>query len=442
MFDYVGKKIVHALAKLRGKGVLTEADVVSVLRDIRVSLLEADVALPVAKALVDTVREKACGAQVLQSLTPEHTIVKIVHDELLSLLSHENIAFTFSSKGVTTILMVGLQGSGKTTMCGKIGHYLHKTLQKKVLLTSVDVYRPAAQKQLEILAQSGGLESVPIIEGEHPMDIVRRSQKMAVQGGYDVLLVDTAGRLHMDDELMKELETLCKVGSPRDVLFVADALLGQDAVKTATAFAERIPLTGVCLSRIDGDGRGGAALSVTYVTKLPIKFMGTGERPSQGMVYDPRRIADGILDKGDMVALAEKAMEVVSQEDTMRLMDRLSRGIFTLEDLRKQLRSMEKMGGVSRFLSFLPGMRALSDKMGDTLKNAHFKKQIAIIDSMTPKERRDPTLLHASRKKRIALGSGTSSADVNRLLEHFEQIRGMMKKMKKGGMGSLLPPMS
>lgn len=427
MFHNLSQKLLGIFDRMRGQGSLTEDDITHALREIRIALLEADVALPALKEFIENVKKAALGEEVLKSLTPSHVITKIVHDHLIQLLSHPNEKLYLNHHGPTCFLMVGLQGSGKTTMCGKLAYVL-KERHKKILMASLDIYRPAAQRQLELIAQSLGVDSLPIIADEPPLSIAQRA--LNAIHSYDVLILDTAGRLHIDQEMMTELKDIKTMCQPHEVLFVADALSGQDCVHTAKIFQEEVDITGICLSRIDGDSRGGAALSLRVCTQRPIKLLGTGERPSQVMLLDPEKIADRILDRGDILGLVEKATEAISKEEQDKALRRLEKGIFTLNDFAEKIKSIEKMGGVSQLLEMIPGMQSIRAQVQDKLSQNPFRKQLAIISSMTPQERYQPHILNASRKRRIAYGSGTSVQDINRLLQQFEQMQKMMKQMR------------
>jgi signal recognition particle subunit SRP54 len=426
MFESLGRRLSDIFDQLRRKSGLTEADVTAALRHIRIALLEADVALPAIAALLDDVKSHVIGTQVLKSIAPDQMIIKAVHEGLIRLLDHSDQNWIMGRKKPTVFLMAGLQGSGKTTMSAKIA-WLFK--DRKVLMASLDIYRPAAQKQLEILGQSISVDTLPIIEGQAPQDIARRA--LLAAESYDLLIVDTAGRLHRDAEMMQELRSIKDLIHPDEVLLVIDALSGQDGLTTAKEFHQDIGLTGVGLSRVDGDGRGGVALSLRHATGCPIKVMGMGENPSQVMLFEAKRLADRILDKGDIVGLVEKAQvlaETVNQEAQMK---RMQKGIFTLEDVSTHLKQLESLGGLKGVLGFLPGMRGIKDQLEQHPDRANFKQQQAIISSMTLTERRRPELLNASRKRRIALGSGTDVAAVNRLLEQFFQMQKMMKSLKQ-----------
>ena len=429
MFEGLGRQLGRVFDRLRGRGVLSEEDVTSALREIRIALLEADVALPFVKDFISSVKERAIGEKLIASINPGQLITKIVHDQLVAALSHPDSAITIAPPAPQVILMAGLQGSGKTTMSAKLAHLL-KNRGKMPLLASLDVYRPAAQMQLEKLGIATGIETVEIVPGQKPLEIATRALAQAKACQSDVVILDTAGRLHIDEELMAELVALKKKTAPREILFVADALSGQDAVRTAEAFHVAVGITGICLSRIDGDGRGGAILSIRSVTGCPVKLLGTGERPDQVELFNPERIASRILDMGDIVALVEQA-SALPQEDAERAFTRIKKGIFTLDDLAKQIQGLEKMGGIKSFLGWLPGIRQLKERLGDQIDTLSMKRQLAIIRSMTPKERARPDILDGSRKQRIAHGSGTTIQDVNKLLRQFKQMKDMMKVMGK-----------
>ena len=426
MFESLGRRFSDIFDQLRRKSGLTEADVTTALRHIRVALLEADVALPAIAALMEDVKNHVIGTQVLKSISPDQMVIKAVHDALIRLLDHPQQAWILGPKKPTIFLMAGLQGSGKTTMSAKIA-WLFK--DQKVLMASLDIYRPAAQHQLEILGQAMGVDTLPIIEGQKPMDIARRA--VDVGSNYDILIIDTAGRLHVDEAMMHELREVKQYLHPDEVLLVMDALSGQDGLHTAQRFHQDIGITGVGLSRIDGDGRGGVALSLRQATGCPIKVMGMGENPSQVMVFDPKRLADRILDKGDIVGLVEKAQHLVEMADHESQMKRLQQGVFTLEDVSRHLKQLESLGGLKGLLGFLPGMRGLKDQLDQNPDRADFKKQQAIISSMTVLERRRPELLNASRKRRIALGSGTDVPSINRLIAQWSQMQKMMKSFQQ-----------
>jgi signal recognition particle subunit SRP54 len=433
MFESLTTRLNGVLDRLKRRGALSEADVVEAMREIRIALLEADVALPVVKNLVARVRERAIGQEVIKSITPGQMVVKIVHDELVAILGADGSELKLGAPPAV-VLMAGLQGSGKTTTSAKLARRLRLREHKKVLVASLDTQRPAAQMQLEVLARQCEVASLPIVAGEQALAITRRALETARREGFDVLILDTAGRLSIDEALMAELASVRDIARPHETLLVADALTGQDAVTTARIFHERIGISGIVLTRMDGDARGGAALSMRHVTGQPIKLVGMGEKLEALEPFHPDRVAARILDMGDVVSLVEQAAEMVDKEDAEKLARKMAKGSFDLGDLRSQLQQMRKMGGMKGILGKLPGVQ----KMQKQLEHANIDekvigRQCAIIDSMTPKERRNADLLNASRKRRIAAGSGTSVQDVNRLLKQHKQMQDMMKRMKKAG---------
>jgi signal recognition particle subunit SRP54 len=433
MFASLSDNLAKIFDKLKGKGFLTEDDVNTAMREIRIALLEADVALPVVKEFIEIVRAKAIGVEVLKSITPSQLIVKIVNDELKNALGGEEVpTLNTSTKPPAVIMLVGLQGSGKTTTAAKIALWLRQKSKKQVLMASLDVYRPAAQEQLEILGKQISIATLPIVPKQDPVEITKRAIKEAELSGVDVLILDTAGRLHTDDELIKELQDIKRVANPIETILVADSLTGQDAVNISKYFNEKIELTGVILTRVDGDARGGAALSIKQVTGCPIKFIGIGEKPSDFEAFYPERIASRILGMGDVVSLVEKASEAISKEDAEKLANKIQKGKFDFEDLLDQLRNLKKMGGVGKLVSLIPGISKIKNQLSAAgFDEKMLKKQEAIILSMTIKERRNPELLNASRKKRIASGSGNKVEDVNRLLKQYLTMSKMMKKFGK-----------
>ena len=443
MFDALSDRLGGIFDGLTGRGALSEKDVNAALREIRVALLEADVALPVVKDFIDSVRSRAVGEEVVRSVKPGQQVVKIVYDGLVEMLGG---ADADSSLRVDTppavMMMAGLQGSGKTTTTAKIAKRLSEKQRKKVLLASLDVRRPAAMQQLAILADQCGdnVSSLPIIEGQLPADIARRAVQAARIGGYDVLILDTAGRTTIDEQMMNEAAEIAAIAKPSETLLVADALTGQDAVETAKRFHSRLPLTGLVLTRMDGDGRGGAALSMRAVTGLPIKFLGVGEKLDGLDTFDASRVAGRILGQGDIVSLVEKASEQMDADKAERMAAKLKKGEFDLEDMADQLRQMQRMGGLGGIMGMMPGARKAKEAMASAnLDDNVLKRQEAIILSMTRKERRKPALLNASRRKRIAAGSGTTVQEVNKLLKMHQQMAGMMKKMRtKGGMKAMM----
>ncbi|MFZ1427152.1 MAG: signal recognition particle protein [Geminicoccaceae bacterium] len=433
MFESLTTRLTGVFDRLKRRGALSETDVVEAMREIRIALLEADVALPVVKDLVTRVRDRAVGQEVVKSITPGQMVVKIVHDELVAILGSEASELDLGAPPAV-VLMAGLQGSGKTTTSAKLGLRLRKRDRKKVLLASLDTQRPAAQMQLEILARQCELASLPIVAGEQALAITRRAMETARREGFDVVILDTAGRLSIDDALMQELAQVRDLARPHETLLVADALTGQDAVNTARIFQERIGITGIVLTRMDGDARGGAALSMRHVTGQPIKLVGMGEKLDALETFHPERVASRILDMGDVVSLVEKAAELVDKDEAEKMARKLAKGSFDLSDLRAQLTQMRKMGGMKGILGKLPGIQKMQKQLAEAdIDEKLLGRQCAIIDSMTPKERRNADLLNASRKRRVAAGSGTTVQDVNRLLKQHKQMQDMMKRMKKAG---------
>lgn len=446
MFQSLSSKLTGIFSNLRKRGVLSEADIDSAMREIRVALLEADVALPVVKDFITSLKAKALGAEVVASVSPAQMVIKLVNDHLAELLGSETQAINLAGIPPVVMMMVGLQGSGKTTSTGKLALRLKNKHNKKVLVASLDIYRPAAQQQLEQVAKQAQINSLPIVPGEKPLQITERALKAARLEGYDVLLLDTAGRLHIDTELMDELKAVKKLSNPLETLLVADSLTGQDAVNIAKTFHEQVGVTGIILTRVDGDGRGGAALSMRSVTGQPIKFIGIGEKLDEFEEFHPARIASRILDMGDIVSLVEKAAENVSTEEAEKMASRMMEGQFDFNDLLDQLRKMNKMGGIGSMMKMLPGMGQLKEKMADAkIDPKILARQEAIILSMTKKERIHPKLINASRRVRIAKGCGLTVQDVNKLLKQQQQMQDMMKKLKKmgakgmmrGGLGQL-----
>jgi len=438
MFESLGERLGDVFDKLRGKGALSEQDVSAALREVRVALLEADVALPVAKDFIAKVKERAVGQDVLRSVTPGQQVVKIVHDAMVDMLGGANDEagkLNLAATPPVPVLMVGLQGSGKTTTTAKIARRLQRKDKKKVLMASLDTRRPAAQEQLKILGEQAEVETLPIIAGQIPTDIAARAMQAARLGGYDVVMLDTAGRLSIDEGLMAEVAEIHALAAPVETLLVVDSLTGQDAVQTAEKFKARVPVTGVVMTRVDGDGRGGAALSMRAVTGAPIKLIGVGEKLDALEEFEAERIAGRILGMGDIVALVEKAAEEVDEQQAKKLAKKMSKGQFDLDDLSEQFRQMRKMGGMQSVMGMLPGM----GKMKKQVEAAGFgdkelKRQEAIISSMTKAERKAPKVLNASRKRRIAKGAGVEVTDVNKLIKMHRQMADMMKKMGKGGL--------
>ena len=433
MFDNLSEKIGGILDKLTRRGALSAADVDAALREVRRALLEADVALDVARAFVDRVRERAVGVEVIKSVTPGQMVVKIVHDELAATLGADAQTIDLNAPAPVPIMMVGLQGSGKTTTTAKIAKRLTEIANRKTLMASLDTRRPAAMEQLAVLGKQVGVETLPIVEGQSPAQIAQRAIQAAKLGGFDVVLLDTAGRTTLDEAMMAEAAEIKRAALPHEVLLVADALTGQDAVNLARSFDERVGLTGIVLTRVDGDGRGGAALSMRAVTGKPIKLLGTGEKMDALENFDPARIAGRILGMGDIVSLVEKAAANIDAEKARRAAEKMRKGAFDLSDLREQLKQMQAMGGMSGLMGMMPGVAKMKAQMATAnMDDSVLKRQMAIIDSMTPAERRNPDILKASRKKRIAAGSGTTPEHINRLLKMHRGMADMMKAMGSG----------
>jgi len=432
MFQNLSQRLTSVFDKLRGRGLLSEDDVNSALREIRIALLEADVSLSVVKDFVEHVRIRAVGQEVLRSISPGQMVIKIVHDHLIALLGSTGVQLNLATRPPASILMVGLQGSGKTTSSAKIAKHIHQKLKKRVLLVSLDIYRPAAQHQLEVLAKSLSIESLAIVEGEKPLTIVARAIERARQGSFEVIIYDTAGRLHIDDTLMDEVKAIQAATKPIEILLVADAMTGQDAVRIAQGFKDALPITGLVLTRIDGDSRGGAALSMRAVTGCPIKFLGVGEKSDHLEVFHPERLAGRILDMGDILSLVERASEVVVAEDGERLAKRMQKGIFDLDDMAMHIEQMLKMGGISNMMGFLPGIGKLKEKIAQAgVDDNIIRRQLGVIHSMTKRERKNVQILNASRRRRIAKGAGLEVSDVNRLLKQHQQMQLMLKKIRK-----------
>ena len=439
MFESLTGRLGEVFDRLKRRGALSEADVTAALREVRVALLEADVALPVVKDFIARVKERAAGSEVLKSVTPAQMVVKIVNDELTAMLGSESAGLDLAAPPPVAVLMVGLQGSGKTTTTAKLGLRLATAENKKVLMASLDVRRPAAQAQLAVLGEQAGVATLPIVEGEGALDIARRAMETGRLEAYDVVLLDTAGRLHIDDEMMAEAAQLRDATGPAEVLLVADALTGQDAVNLAQAFNERVGVTGIVLTRVDGDARGGAALSMRAVTGRPVKLIGVGEKLDALEAFHPERIASRILGMGDVVSLVEKAAETIDRDEAERLARKVQKGGFDFDDLAQQLRQLRKMGGMEGMLALLPGVaKARKQLAAANVDEKVLTRQQAIIDSMTRAERKNARLLNGSRKRRIAAGSGTTVQDVNRLLKQYRQITGMMKRVGKLGKKGLM----
>jgi signal recognition particle subunit SRP54 len=436
MFENLSERLGSVFDRLTKQGALTDADVATALREVRVALLEADVSLAVARDFIKAVQDKAAGQAVTRSISPGQQVVKIVHDELINVLRGDGPADALKiDNPPATVLMVGLQGSGKTTTTAKLAKRLKDKQGKRVLLASLDTNRPAAMEQLQILAAQVGVDSLPIVKGETAVQIARRAKTQAAMGGYDVLFLDTAGRLHIDEVLMDEVQAVRDIAGPRETLLVVDGLTGQDAVNVATEFDGKVGITGVVLTRMDGDGRGGAALSMRAVTGKPIRFVGMGEKMDALETFEPERVAGRILGMGDIVALVEKAQETFEAEQAERMAKRFAKGLFNMNDLKGQLEQMQKMGGMQGVMGMLPGMGKMQKAAADAgFDDKMLRRQIALIQSMTKRERANPDLLAASRKKRVATGAGLEVQELNRLLKQHKQMADMMKKMGKGGM--------
>ncbi len=440
MFDNLSDRLSGVLDRLTRRGALSEGDVDEAMREVRRALLEADVSLEVARAFVDHVRQRAVGIDVIKSVTPGQMVVKIVHDELVNTLGSDARPIDLGAAAPVPIMMVGLQGSGKTTTTAKVAKRLTERDSRKVLMASLDTRRPAAMEQLAVLGQQVNVETLPIVQGQTPQQIAVRAIQAAKLGGYDVVLLDTAGRITLDEELMNEAAEVKRAASPHEILLVADSLTGQDAVNLARAFDEKLGLTGIVLTRVDGDGRGGAALSMRAVTGKPIKLIGVGERMDALEDFDPSRIAGRILGMGDIVSLVEKAAANIDREQAMRAAERMRKGQFDLGDMRQQLAQMQKMGGLTGLMGMMPGVAKIKNQIAErNIDDSVVKRQMAIIDSMTPKERKSPDILKASRKKRIAAGAGTKVEEVNKLLKMH---RGMADLMKIMGGGKAKGPMA
>jgi signal recognition particle subunit SRP54 len=438
LFDTLSDRLGSVFDRLRGRGALSEADVRAAMREVRVALLEADVALPVARDFVDRVTEKAVGQEVLRSVTPGQMVVKLVHDALVETLGSDTAELDLAVSPPAVIMMVGLQGSGKTTTTAKLAKRLAERDRKKVLMASLDVARPAAQEQLAVLGRQTNVDTLPIVAGQQPVDIARRAIQSAKLQAYDVVLLDTAGRLHVDDQLMAEMKAVAAASQPAETLLVVDALTGQDAVNVAKGFAGEVDLSGVILTRMDGDARGGAALSMRAVTGKPIKFAGVGEALDKLEAFHPDRVAGRILGMGDVVSLVERAAETIEVEEAEKLAAKMAKGKFDLDDLWAQLRQMQRMGGLGALAGMMPGMKGMKgamDKAQDSKALVHME---AMLSSMTAKERIRPELINAKRKIRIAKGSGTTVQEINKLLKMHQEMSTVMKRLKKmGGLGKL-----
>jgi len=439
LFESLQSRLTGVFDKLRGRGALTEADVDAALGEVRTALIEADVALPVVKDFIDKVRPRAIGENVIRSVTPGQQVIKIVHDVLVETLGQENAALAIGSPPAP-ILMVGLQGSGKTTTSAKLGLLLQTKEKKRVLMASLDTTRPAAMEQLRVLGEQAGIATLPIIAGQGPLDIAKRAIASAKVGGYDAVILDTAGRQHVDEQLMAEVASVKALVNPHETLLVADSLTGQDAVNIAKSFNDRVKVSGIILTRVDGDGRGGAALSMRSVTGAPIKFLGTGEKLDALEPFHPARVASRILDMGDVVSLVEKASETLDKEEAEKIAAKMKKGQFDMNDLKAQLNQMKKLGGMKGVLGMLPGVGKIKGQLEAAgLDDKILTRQEAIIQSMTKQERADPDVINGSRRKRIAAGAGVDVSEVNKLLKMHRQMADMMKKMGKGKM-PMMPP--
>jgi signal recognition particle subunit SRP54 len=445
MFENLTNKFEEALSSLKKTPSLDEKQVDDGLRNIRVALLESDVSLEVAKEFINNVKPKALGKEIVRSTSPGDMVVKIVYDELVSILGDKNSQINLNAVPPVPIMLVGLQGSGKTTTTAKLAKYLEKQNKKKVMMVSLDIYRPAAQEQLKFLGEQNNITTLPVVEGQLPQDICRRAVSAASLNGAEIILFDTAGRTQIDLQMMSEIKEIQNIINPSEVLLVADSLTGQVAANIAKEFKNTVSLSGIILTRADGDGRGGAALSMKHVANVPIKFLGVGEKIDNLEVFHPDRIANRILGMGDIVSLVEKASEDFDQEKLKKAEEKLKKGQFSLNDYLSQLRQMKKMGGIEGVMSFLPGVSKIKSQMDQSgIDENVIKKNEAVILSMTKKERENPKIIDGSRKKRIANGSGTDIATINKLLKQFKMMSEMMKKMSKGNMKGMadkgIPP--
>ncbi|HKQ45177.1 MAG TPA: signal recognition particle protein [Rhizomicrobium sp.] len=441
MFESLQSRLSGVFDKLRGRGALSEADVDAALDEVRTALIEADVALPVVTDFIAKVRPRAIGENVIRSVTPGQQVIKIVHDVLVETLGQENAVLSIGSPPAP-ILMVGLQGSGKTTTSAKLALLLQTKEKKRVLMASLDTTRPAAMEQLRVLGEQAGVATLPIIAGQGPLDIAKRAMASAKVGGYDAVILDTAGRQHVDEQLMAEVASVKALVNPHETLLVADALTGQDAVNIAKSFHDRVAVTGIILTRVDGDGRGGAALSMRSVTGAPIKFLGSGEKLDALEAFHPARVASRILDMGDVVSLVEKASETLDKEEAEKIAAKMKKGSFDMNDLKSQLNQMKKLGGMKGVLGMLPGVGKIKGQLDAAgLDDKILTRQEAIIQSMTKQERVDPDVINGSRRKRIAAGAGVEVSEVNKLLKMHRQMADMMKKMGKGGRMPQMPGM-
>ena len=441
MFENLTNKLETIFSNLKKAPSLNVTQVDDGLREIRKALLEADVALPVAKKLIEEIRPKVVGKEIIRSTTPGQMIVKLVHDELVKFLGDEKSDLNLKAVPPVSLMLVGLQGSGKTTTAAKISKFLEKNNKSKILMVSLDVYRPAAQEQLKVLGETNGIQTLPVVEGQHPVDIAKRAINLAKLNNSDVIIFDTAGRTQIDVSMMKEIKDIKSIINPTETILVADSLTGQVAVEIAKKFNEAVAISGIILTRVDGDGRGGAAISMKHATGVPIKFIGVGEKVDNLEVFHPDRIANRILGMGDIVSLVEKASETIDQENLKETEDRLRKGSFSLEDYLSQLRQMKKMGGMEGVMSLMPGVAKIKKQMDSSgIDENIIKTNEAIILSMTKEERQNPKIINGSRKKRIAVGSGSDVAMINKLIKQFRMMSDMMKKAAKGDPKAGLPP--
>ena len=439
MFENLSGRLRQTVKSLRGQARLSEENIKDALREVRMALLEADVALPVVREFIAQVRERAIGKEVAESLNPGQVFIKVVHEELVKIMGEENESLNLRTQPPAIILMAGLQGAGKTTSVGKLAKFLKEKEKKSVAVVSADVYRPAAIEQLKTVAGQVGAEFIPSTTDEKPEDIAAKAKEAAKKGGFDVLIVDTAGRLHIDEALMDEIKKVHAVLDPIETLFVVDSMTGQDAANTAKAFNDALPLTGVILTKIDGDARGGAALSIRHITQKPIKFLGVGEKTDALEPFHPDRLASRILDMGDVLSLVEEIEAKVDKEQAERLTQKFKKGErLDLDDFKAQMEQMLGMGGINTFLDKLPGMGDISEQVKGKVDDNIFRRKIAIINSMTKAERRDYKLLRGPRRMRIAKGAGVNIQDVHRLIKEYEQMQRMMKQLKSGGVGKLM----
>ena len=438
MFDNITNSLSKVFSSFSGKKFISEDALNDAMREIRIALLEADVSLPVVKDFIGKVKEKAIGEQVIKNVSPGQMIIKIVYDELVAVLGSEKSELNLNVKPPIVLMMVGLQGAGKTTTCGKLAYHLKtKHNKKRILLASLDTYRPAAQQQLEILATKIEVDNLEIIAGQNPIDIAKRAIKQATELNYDVLILDTAGRTHIDEVLMDEVSQIKKITNPTETILVVDALIGQDAINVANSFKDKLGIDGVILTRIDGDSRGGVAITMKMATGCPIKFLGSGEKINELEAFDPERIASRILGMGDVVSLVEKAAEMLDEEELKKAEKKFRKGQFDLNDLLSQIKNMKKMGGLGGILKFLPGVGQIKEQLSDPKVEQEIKRQEALINSMTPMERTKPDILNSSRKRRIALGAGSDIQEVNRLLKKFKQMQKMMGRVGKMDQNSI-----